>query len=146
MTNQEKYWLVKGATTFYHGSPTPDLVALEPRKDPRTGQKAVFVSPNVYSPEIFSLMPKRHKFTKNETTRGGEFIEGEIIGKLSLNDIGYVYTVEADPESIVEQEPGSFILTAPAKVTDVRKVTKDEVLAKGWKVKRADIRKYEDVD
>ena len=122
---------------FYHGSPTPGIAVLEPRKDPRTGQMALFVASDEYSPEIFSLMPKRHEFTKNHTTRKGKFVRGTVIGDMPLNEKGYVYEVEAPVSSIVERKPGRFVLTKPAEVVAIREVTREQVLARGWKVKTA---------
>jgi hypothetical protein len=79
-------------------------------------------------------MSERHNFSKDVTTKGGKFVRGEIVGKLSLNNEGYVYEVKADPKSVKKLRQGGHVLTAPAKVVGVRKVTKKEVLARGWKV------------
>jgi hypothetical protein len=95
----------------------------------------VFFADTRHGPEVFSLMPARHKFTKNETTEGGKFVKGEILGRLPLNKEGYLYTVSPDPKDIVEWKPGRFYSRAPVKVTEVEKVRLKDVLAKGWEVK-----------
>lgn len=115
--------------TLYHGSPTPDIEILEPKLDPRTGKKALFVSDTPHSPEIFSLMPHRHLFTKNEITENGKFKSGDITGP-ELNEEGYLYELQVPKNLVEEYKPGRFVLNSPAKVNRIKKVLREEILKK----------------
>ena len=119
--------------TFYHGSPTPNIKILEPRFDPRLEMEGLFVADEPFGPMMFALLPVRAHATVNYETVKGEFIKGKVVTP-AINDEGWLYTVIVEDDIVVERKEGRFHLTAPVKVSDVKKVTKDEVLKLGWEV------------
>jgi hypothetical protein len=121
----------KEAQTYYHGSPTADIKELEPRLDPRLNLLGGFVAP-----ELFSLMPERHKATINTTTKDGKFIKGEVTipHKGWLKEKGYLYEFD-NPKSVKERAKDRYMLTEKTTPDRVKEVYLKDVLARGWKVK-----------
>jgi len=117
---------------FFHGSPIGGIQELEPRIDPRTGRKALFVDTSLVDPEIFSLMPERHKFSKDSHTRNGKLIEGKVTGPELLNE-GFIYKLKPDPNLVSEFEPGQFVVTGSTKPISSKRVSREKVMSRGWK-------------
>jgi len=120
---------------FYHGSPVKGLKVLKPKMDPRLGIKGVFVADEPYGPMMFSLLPNRSKSAINYETKKGKFIKGEVSTSKPLNEEGWLYTVKPSKDIIVERKPGRYHLSSAVRVEKSRRVTKEEVLKLGWKVK-----------
>lgn len=118
---------------FYHGSPTPNIEILEPRFDTRLEMEGLFVADEPFGPMMFALLPVRAHAIVNYETKEGRFIKGEVVTP-AINDEGWLYTVMVGDEIIVERKKGRFHLTAPVKVSSVKKITKEEVLKLGWNI------------
>ena len=120
---------------FYHGSPTSNIKILEPRVDPRLGIEGLFVADEPFGPMVFSLLPVRADAIVNYTTQDGRFIKGKVVAR-NLNETGWLYTLEAEDELIVERDAGKYYLTAPVRVTKSQKILKEDILKLGWKWKQ----------
>jgi len=118
---------------LYHGSSVKGLKQIKPFLDKRTGIKAVFLSDERFGPMIFSLLNERHNSTVNLTTKKGKFISGRIITKKPLRKQGWLYTVQVKQKDL--HPTPRLHTTIPLKVISVKKVTKEDVLKLGWKIK-----------
>jgi NTP pyrophosphatase (non-canonical NTP hydrolase) len=125
--------------TFYHGSPTAGIKELEPKLDPRLNLMGAFVADSPYAPELFSLMPERHKAIINTVIDNGKFISGEVTVPHEnwLNEKGYLYEFD-NPKSLKERAKDRYMLTEKTVPNRVKEVLLKDVLAKGWKVKVKD--------
>jgi hypothetical protein len=119
---------------LYHGSPTPNIKILEPKLDKRLNIKGIFVSKNKYAPMAHALMPERYNTNLNYTTKNNKFINGTIDSKVSLNEKGYLYTIELNNPSDLIKVKDNYILTKPASVRSSEIILKSDLIKLGWKI------------
>lgn len=122
---------------FYHGSQRKGLEVLHPQLDKRLGIRGVFLSNEPFGPMVFSLIKDRSKAHVEYKTQGGRFMDGKIIAPFELNDTGWLYTLELDPEKLNCISHGEFYSNSAAKISSCKLVTKEEVLEMQWKIKQA---------
>ncbi|MDX1535728.1 MAG: hypothetical protein R3346_03145 [Candidatus Spechtbacterales bacterium] len=121
---------------FYHGSPIADLTTLEPQLDRRLGIRGVFLSHEPYGPMVFSLISDRSRVHVEYKTKRGQFFGGKIVAPFDLNDTGWLYKLEVDPDTITAIGHGEFYSSQSIKVCSCKKVTREDVLKMKWKVMR----------
>jgi energy-coupling factor transporter ATP-binding protein EcfA2 len=98
-----------------------------------------FVADSPYAPELFSLMPERHKAIINTVIDNGKFISGEVTVPHEnwLNEKGYLYEFD-NPKSLKERAKDRYMLTEKTVPNRVKEVLLKDVLARGWKIKVKD--------
>ena len=132
--------------TLWHGSPTADLKELEPRFDPRTKEKAVFLKGDRESAAAYALLPSRHDSNVNYSTHGGKFSGGKVQFSTQPIDAGWLYEFRV-PENSADKVKSSYLFRSKLTPHAVHKVTRQDAEQMGWQFeKKAGVRTNEIIE
>ena len=128
--------------TLYHASTRPGLREIEPRLDPRTGEKAIFAKTYKEGTAPFALAGQSSYGNISHSTKAGKFTGGKAEVRKQLAEEGWIYEIHVPSGKAEKHSENTYLLREKATPSAIHKITRQEAEAMGWKFeKRAEYAK-----
>ena len=122
--------------TLYHASTRPDLKEIEPRLDPRTGEKAIFAKTYKEGTAPFALAGQSSYGNISHSTKAGKFTSGKAEVRKQLAEEGWIYEIHVPSGKAEKHSENTYLLREKATPSAVHKITRQEAEAMGWKFEK----------
>jgi len=122
--------------TLYHASTRPDLKEIEPRLDPRTGEKAIFAKTYKEGTAPFALAGQSSYGNISHSTKAGKFTGGKAEVRKQLADEGWIYEIHVPSDKAEKHSENTYLLREKATPSAIHKITRQEAEAMGWKFEK----------
>lgn len=121
---------------LYHASTRPGLKEIEPRLDPRTGEKAIFTKTYKEGTAPFALAGQSSYGNISHSTRAGKFTGGKAEVRKQLAEEGWIYEIHVPSDKAEKHSENTYLLREKATPTAIHKITRQEAEAMGWKFEK----------